>query len=39
MALCPNSSAGWVSLVELAIDSTVPNVGCVDSPSGAFLAD
>jgi photosystem II stability/assembly factor-like uncharacterized protein len=32
----PNSAAGWVSLVETAVDSTIPTVAC-GSPSGAFL--
>ncbi len=32
----PSTAAGWVSLVELAVDSVVPTTYC-GSPSGAFL--
>jgi hypothetical protein len=32
----PNSAAGWVNLVESAVDATTPTVAC-GSASGAFL--
>jgi hypothetical protein len=32
----PNSSTGWVGLVEETVDSTIPTVAC-GSPGGAFL--